>query len=88
MIGTGAMGMALLERLKIAGVGDVVCYDVSAPALEGARKLGFSAAASAAEVFKNDRREQTLLSGITCPSAPRDRVHEATNAGAPRPPAC
>ena len=50
MIGTGAMGMALLERLKIAGVGDVVCYDVSAPALEGARKLGFSEAGSAADV--------------------------------------
>ena len=50
MIGTGAMGLALLERLKIAGIPDVVCYDVYGPALENARKLGFSTAASAAEV--------------------------------------
>ena len=52
MIGTGAMGLALLERLKIAGVGDVVCFDAYAPALEEARKLGFTAVASAAEVAK------------------------------------
>ena len=50
MIGTGAMGLALLERLKIAGIPDVVCYDVYGPALENARKLGFSTAASVAEV--------------------------------------
>ena len=52
MIGTGAMGLALLERLKLAGVGNVVCYDVFGPALEDARKLGFSAATSIAEVAK------------------------------------
>ena len=52
MIGTGAMGLALLERLKLAGVGTVVCYDVFGPALEDARKLGFSAATSVAEVAK------------------------------------
>ena len=52
MIGTGAMGLALLERLKLAGVGNVVCYDVFGPALEDARKLGFSAATSVAEVAK------------------------------------
>ena len=52
MIGTGAMGLALLERLKLAGVGDVVCYDAHAPALEDARKLGFTAVASVAEVAK------------------------------------
>ena len=50
MIGTGAMGLALLERLNLAGVGDVVCYDAYAPALEDARKLGFTAVASFAEV--------------------------------------
>ena len=50
MIGTGAMGLALLERLNLAGVGDVVCYDAYAPALEDARKLGFTAVASIAEV--------------------------------------
>jgi len=52
MIGTGAMGLALLERLKLAGVGDVACYDTHAPALEDARKLGFTAVASVAEVAK------------------------------------
>jgi 3-hydroxyisobutyrate dehydrogenase-like beta-hydroxyacid dehydrogenase len=52
MIGTGAMGLALLERLKLAGVNDVVCYDAHAPTLEGARGLGFRTAASSAEVAK------------------------------------
>ena len=52
MIGTGAMGLALLERLKLAGVADVVCYDAYPPALEDARKLGFTAVASVAEVAK------------------------------------
>ena len=33
MIGIGAMGLALLERLKLTGT-DVVCYDAYAPALE------------------------------------------------------
>jgi pyrroline-5-carboxylate reductase len=33
MIGTGAMGLALLERLKLSGVGDVVCHDVAEAAL-------------------------------------------------------
>jgi 3-hydroxyisobutyrate dehydrogenase-like beta-hydroxyacid dehydrogenase len=52
MIGTGAMGLALLERLKLAGVADVVCYDACAPALADARKLGFSAVANVVEVAK------------------------------------
>jgi 3-hydroxyisobutyrate dehydrogenase len=51
MIGTGAMGLALLERLKLAGV-DAVCFDVHAPALEQARALGMRALASAAEVAR------------------------------------
>ena len=49
MIGTGAMGMALLERLKINGVG-AVCYDVYGPSLEQARGLGMPTVASATEV--------------------------------------
>lgn len=57
MIGTGAMGLALLERLKLAGVGDVLCYDVFPAALEDARKLGFTAAASVAELA----RQATLI---------------------------
>ena len=52
MIGTGAMGLALLERLKIADVRDVLCYDVHAPALEDARKLGFATGASVVAVAK------------------------------------
>ena len=50
MIGTGAMGLALLERLKLAGVTEVVCHDAYQPALDSATALGFRAAASAADV--------------------------------------
>jgi len=56
MIGTGAMGLALLERLKLAGV-EVVCFDAYAPALVQAAALGMRAVASAAEVA----RESTLI---------------------------
>ena len=52
MIGTGAMGLALLERLKLAGVRDVTCYDVHAPALEDARRLGFATVASVAALAR------------------------------------
>ncbi len=52
MIGTGAMGLALLQRLKLAGV-DAVCFDAFAPALEQARALGMRAVASAAEVARS-----------------------------------
>lgn len=49
MIGTGAMGLALLERLEIAG-DKAICYDAYAPSLEQARALGMRAAESSAEV--------------------------------------
>jgi len=49
MIGTGAMGLALLERLNLAGV-NAVCYDAHVPALEQARALGMRVVGSAAEV--------------------------------------
>ena len=52
MIGTGAMGLALLERLKLAGEKDVVCFDAYAPALDSATALGYRAASSAADVAK------------------------------------
>jgi len=52
MVGTGAMGLALLERLKLAGVNDVICYDAYGPALDSARALGYRGASSAAEVAK------------------------------------
>lgn len=56
MIGTGAMGLALLERLKVAGV-DAVCYDAYAPALEQAGALGMRTVDSSAEVAA----ESTLI---------------------------
>ena len=52
MIGTGAMGLALLERLKLAGEMDVVCYDAFAPALNSATALGYHAATNAADLAK------------------------------------
>ena len=51
MIGTGAMGLALLERLKLNGV-RAVCYDSHGPSWEQARALGMSTAGSSAEVAK------------------------------------
>jgi 3-hydroxyisobutyrate dehydrogenase-like beta-hydroxyacid dehydrogenase len=51
MIGTGAMGLALLERLKLNGV-RAVCFDAHGPSLEQARALGMSTAGSSAEVAK------------------------------------
>ncbi|MGZ8427236.1 MAG: NAD(P)-dependent oxidoreductase [Candidatus Binatia bacterium] len=50
MIGTGAMGLALLERLKLAGVGEVACFDAYPPALAAASAMGFTPLASAAAV--------------------------------------
>jgi 3-hydroxyisobutyrate dehydrogenase len=52
MIGTGAMGLALLERLKLAGEKDVICYDAFAPALNSATALGYRAAINAADLAK------------------------------------
>jgi 3-hydroxyisobutyrate dehydrogenase len=49
MIGVGAMGSALLERLKIAGVQATV-YDIDPAALEAARSLGARVAGSIAEL--------------------------------------
>ncbi|MGH7872463.1 MAG: NAD(P)-dependent oxidoreductase [Candidatus Binatia bacterium] len=49
MIGTGAMGLALLERLKLAG-DEAVCYDAYAPSLDQARALGMRIVSSAAAV--------------------------------------
>ena len=56
MIGTGAMGLALLERLKLTGI-EVVCYDAHAPALEPIRALGMRTVESSAAVA----RESTLI---------------------------
>ena len=75
MIGTGAMGLALLERLKLAGVNDVICYDAYAPALDSATALGYRAASSAAEVAEQAtlidivvRTDQDMLDCVLCAS--------------------
>lgn len=49
MVGVGAMGSALLERLQLADVRATV-YDPYAPAMEAARSLGAQVASSAKEV--------------------------------------
>ena len=49
MIGTGAMGLALLERLKAAGV-QATCFDSYPPALARAKALGMVTVGSAAAV--------------------------------------
>src|SRR5262245_738356 len=49
MIGTGAMGSALLERLKVAGT-RVTCYDSYPPALEQAKALAMDIVGSASAV--------------------------------------
>ena len=51
MVGVGAMGSALLERLKLAGVQATV-YDSYPPSLETARSIGAAIAASAAAVAR------------------------------------
>jgi len=56
MIGTGAMGLALLERLKLNGV-QAVCYDSHGQSLEHARALGMATAKSSAAVAQ----ESTLI---------------------------
>ena len=49
MIGTGAMGLALLERLKTAGV-QATCFDSYLPALDQTKALGMVTVGSAAAV--------------------------------------
>jgi 3-hydroxyisobutyrate dehydrogenase-like beta-hydroxyacid dehydrogenase len=73
MIGTGAMGLALLERLKLAGVA-AVCYDSYAPSLEQAGALGMGVVGSSAEVAKGStlidivvRTDQDILDCVLGP---------------------
>jgi 3-hydroxyisobutyrate dehydrogenase len=56
MVGVGAMGLALLERLKLAGV-EATVYDTHPPSLEAAHALGCQIAPSAADLA----RESTLI---------------------------
>jgi 3-hydroxyisobutyrate dehydrogenase len=52
LVGVGAMGSALLERLKTAGVQPTV-YDIDPVALEAARSAGARVAGSAAELAQS-----------------------------------
>ena len=49
MVGVGAMGSALLERLRLAGV-EATAFDIAPSAMEAARALGARVAPSAAAV--------------------------------------
>jgi 3-hydroxyisobutyrate dehydrogenase len=51
LVGAGAMGSALLERLRLAGAQAIV-YDIDPAALERARALGAETVASVAEVAR------------------------------------
>ena len=75
MIGTGAMGLALLDRLKLAVAADVICYDAHGPALEDVRKLGFTAAAKAAEIAKRATliAQQLAAAGVVSADGKRNR---------------
>lgn len=52
LVGVGAMGSALLGRLKLAGV-ETVVYDIDPAALEAARAAGAAVAGSAAEAAES-----------------------------------
>ena len=51
-VGTGAMGSALLSRLKLAG-GSAIAFDIAPAALEAARKEGAETVSSAKAVAQN-----------------------------------
>jgi 3-hydroxyisobutyrate dehydrogenase-like beta-hydroxyacid dehydrogenase len=83
MIGTGAMGLALLERLKLASV-EALCFDSHAPALEPVRALGMRAVDSSAEVATQStlidivvRTDQDMLDCVLGPKG----VLEASRPG-------
>jgi 3-hydroxyisobutyrate dehydrogenase len=83
MIGTGAMGLALLERLKIAAVQATV-YDSYSPALEGARALGCEIVSSPADVARRsmliDIVVRTDEDVVQCMTGP-DGVLEGASSG-------
>lgn len=83
IIGVGAMGIALLERLRLAGVQATV-YDSYAPALDAARSMGANVAPSAAAVAHAStvvdvvvRTDQDVLDCI----AGKDGVLEGAQSG-------
>jgi 3-hydroxyisobutyrate dehydrogenase len=73
MIGTGAMGLALLERLRLANV-EAVCFDSHAAAFEPVRALGMQVVDSSADVASQStlidivvRTDQDMLDCVLGP---------------------
>jgi 3-hydroxyisobutyrate dehydrogenase-like beta-hydroxyacid dehydrogenase len=73
MIGTGAMGLALLERLRLANV-EAVCFDSHAAVLEPVRALGMQVVDSSADVASQStlidivvRTDQDMLDCVLGP---------------------
>lgn len=84
MIGVGAMGLALLERLKLADVA-VTAYDTYAPALEQARVLGCKIASTAAEVARAStlvdvivRTDEDVVQCMTGPGGVLENAKQGT----------
>jgi 3-hydroxyisobutyrate dehydrogenase len=73
MIGTGAMGLALLERLRLANV-EAVCFDSHAAVLEPVRALGMHVVNSSVDVASQStlidivvRTDQDMLDCVLGP---------------------
>lgn len=84
IVGVGAMGSALLERLKLAGV-EATAFDIAAAAIDAARSLGARIAPSARAVAQAStlidvvvRTDQEVLDCTTG----RDGILEGAEAGA------
>lgn len=84
MIGAGAMGLALLERLKIAAVQATV-FDSDSPALEAARALGCEIVSSAADVARRStlidvvvRTDEDVVQCMTGPDGVLDGAASGT----------
>jgi len=84
MIGAGAMGLALLERLKIAAVQATV-FDSDSPALEAARALGCEIVSSAADVARRStlidvvvRTDEDVVQCMTGPDGVLEGVASGT----------
>lgn len=84
MVGAGAMGRALLERLRLAGIGATV-YDPDPAAVGQARSLGAEIAGSAAEVAESStlvdvvvRTDQDVLDCIIGHQGVLEAAHAGT----------
>ena len=84
MIGVGAMGLALLKRLKLGGT-EAIVFDTYAPSLEPARTLGCKIASSAAEVAEDStlidvvvRTDEDVIQCVTGPHGVLDSAKPDT----------